>query len=116
MHFTLRATGYAALLAGTLCVLAVVRLALGVSHQFEADGTGGATKQASNVPLVVALLHEASDGHAVFRLDVAIRICDLGHLLNLTDQVLQFTFIPPMLSQIKIGILHSPIAHVSQDA
>ena len=32
------------------------------------------------------------DGHAVFRLEVAIRIRRFGHLLTLTDQVLHFTF------------------------
>ena len=46
----------------------------------------------SNVPLAVALLHEAGDGHAVFRLEVAIRIRRFGHLLTLTDKVLHFTF------------------------
>jgi hypothetical protein len=38
------------------------------------------------------LLHEAGDGHAVFRLEVAIRIRRFEHLLTLTDQVLHFTF------------------------
>ena len=40
VQFTLGARGYAAMLAGTLCTLAVVRLALGVAPQFTADGTG----------------------------------------------------------------------------
>jgi len=38
------------------------------------------------------LLHEAGDGHAVFRLDVVLRIRRFEHLLTLTDQVLDFTF------------------------
>lgn len=45
-----------------------------------------------NVPLGVVLLHEAGDGHAVFRLEVVIRLRRFGHLLTLTDQVLHFRF------------------------
>lgn len=40
----------------------------------------------------VVLLHEAGDGHAVFRLEVVIRLRRFGHLLTLTDQVLHFRF------------------------
>lgn len=80
------------MLAGTLCTLAVVRLALGVAPQFTADGTCLATEQFGNVPLGVVLLHEAGDGHAVFRLEVAIRMRRFEHLLTLIDQVLHFTF------------------------
>ena len=38
------------------------------------------------------MLHEAGDGHAVFRFGVAIRILRYRHLLTLTDRVLHFTF------------------------
>ncbi len=40
VEFTLGARGYAALLAGTLCALAVVCLALSVAHQLAADSAG----------------------------------------------------------------------------
>jgi hypothetical protein len=45
-----------------------------------------------NVTLAEVLLHEAGDGHAVFRFEVLVRIRGFGHLLTLTDQVLHFTF------------------------
>jgi NADPH:quinone reductase-like Zn-dependent oxidoreductase len=49
------------------------------------------------------LLHEAGDGHAVFRLEVAIRIRRFGHLLTLTDQVLHFTFESALLKNMSVS-------------
>jgi hypothetical protein len=43
------------------------------------------------IVLAVRLLHEAGDGHVVFRLEVAARVVGFGHLMTLTDQVLHFT-------------------------
>jgi len=40
VQFTLGARGYAAMLAGTLCALAIVRLALGIAPKFTTYGTG----------------------------------------------------------------------------
>jgi hypothetical protein len=45
-----------------------------------------------NGPLAVAVLPEAGDGHEVFRLEMSIPIRRFGHLLTLTDQMLNFTF------------------------
>jgi len=63
-----------------------------LSNRATEQPSNRAIGQLGNVPLTVVLLHEAGDGHAVFRLEVAIRILKSGHLLTLTDQLLHFTF------------------------